>query len=225
MESYRKIWMKQQPDLRTLLSSASAANFDKSIVLFLSQHAMLHSAKMGPTEPWSFADELLEDMNDGQIRRIPQNCEHSVAWLIWHSARCEDITMNMLIAGSAQTLFQGKWYEQMKVTAKDTGNAMTPEEVAELSTQIDLPALWDYRNSVGQRTREIVKSFQPGDLKTKVDPDRIQLVKDKGAVLEAASGIANYWSKRTFAGLLLMPATRHNFIHLNEAVRLKKRRN
>ena len=91
MESYRKIWMKRQPELRKLFSSASADNFDKSIELLLSQHAMLHSAKLSPTEPWSFADEVLEDMSDEKIRRIPQNCEHSVAWLIWHSARCEDI--------------------------------------------------------------------------------------------------------------------------------------
>lgn len=29
--------------------------------------------------------------------------------------------------------------------------------------------------------------------------------------------VTDYWSRRTIAGLLLMPATRHNFVHLNEA--------
>jgi hypothetical protein len=222
MESYRKIWMKQQTELRELLTSSS--NFDKAIQLFLSQHAMLHSASMAQTESWSFADEILADMSEEQIRRIPQNCEHSVAWLIWHSARCEDITMNMLIAGSPQILSQENWFERLKITAKDTGNAMTLEEVAELSTQMDLQALGDYRMSVGRRTRTIVKHLQLGDLQTKVDPARIQQVKDEGAVLDAASYISDYWSKRTFAGLLLMPATRHNFVHLNEAARLKKKR-
>jgi hypothetical protein len=43
-------------------------------------------------------------------------------------------------------------------------------------------------------------------------------------VAEAASDILDYWGKRTKAGLLLMPATRHNFLHLNEAQRLKQRR-
>ena len=33
-----------------------------------------------------------------------------------------------------------------------------------------------------------------------------------------------YWSKRDIAGLLLMPATRHNIVHLNEALRIKKKR-
>jgi hypothetical protein len=31
------------------------------------------------------------------------------------------------------------------------------------------------------------------------------------------------WSKRTVAGLLPMPPTRHNFLHLNEALRIKQK--
>jgi hypothetical protein len=44
---------------------------------------------------------------------------------------------------------------------------------------------------------------------------------DEGALLPEAIGILQYWSKRTIAGLLLMPPTRHNFLHLNEALRIK----
>jgi len=36
--------------------------------------------------------------------------------------------------------------------------------------------------------------------------------------------VIDYWSGLTLAGLLLMPPTRHNFIHLNEALRLKQKR-
>jgi hypothetical protein len=45
----------------------------------------------------------------------------------------------------------------------------------------------------------------------------------EGAVVEAAQSITNYWSKRNVAGLLLMPATRHNLIHLNEALQVKRK--
>ena len=45
----------------------------------------------------------------------------------------------------------------------------------------------------------------------------------EGAVLEVASDLIDYWAKRTIAGLLLMPATRHNLVHLNEALRLKQK--
>ena len=46
----------------------------------------------------------------------------------------------------------------------------------------------------------------------------------EGAVVEEARDLIDYWGKRTIAGLLLMPATRHNLVHLNEALRLKRRR-
>jgi hypothetical protein len=35
--------------------------------------------------------------------------------------------------------------------------------------------------------------------------------------------VAEYWGGLTLAGLLLMPPTRHNLIHLNECVKIKKK--
>jgi hypothetical protein len=221
IESWRKMCLKRQTELRRMLTSSD--QHDKAIQLFLSQHAMLHSAKMAQTEPWSFEDHVFCDMSKEQIRRIPRNCDHSVAWLIWHIARCEDITLNLLVAGSPQILRQGNWLKRMRITVCDTGNAMDEKGVADLSNAIDIEALRAYRLAVGRRTREIVQRLQPEDLKHKVEPSRLQRVMDEGAVVEAAIGIADYWSKRTVAGLLLMPATRHNLVHLNEALQLKRR--
>jgi len=222
MESYRKSLNKQQTELRRLLSRSD--QHEKAIELFLKHHAMLHSARMAQTESWSFEDEVLNDMTAEQVRRIPQNCDHSVAWLLWHIARCEDITMNLLVAGSPQVLHRDHWLEQMKITAQDTGNAMSREEIAQFSAAIDIEALRAYRVAVGRRTQEIVRQLAAEELKQKVDPARLQRVWDEGAVVEAARGIADYWGKRTIAGLLLMPATRHNIVHLNEALQIKRRR-
>jgi len=222
VESWRKLCLKRQTELRRILTSPN--QHDKAIQLFLRQHAMLHSAKMARTEPWSFEDQVFCDIPEEQVRRIPRNCDHSVAWLIWHIARCEDITMNLLVAGSPQILRRGNWLKQMKITACDTGNAMDEKSVTDLSNAIDIEALRAYRLAVGRRTREIVKQLQPEELKQKVEPSRLQRVMDEGAVAEAASGIADYWGKRNIAGLLLMPATRHNLVHLNEALQLKRRR-
>jgi hypothetical protein len=94
--------------------------------------------------------------------------------------------------------------------------------LADFSKTIDIEALRNYRVAVGRRTREIVNELRPADLKRKVESSRMQQVMSEGAVVEAARGIADYWSKRNVAGLLLMPATRHNLIHLNEAFLLKR---
>ncbi len=222
-EFYPKLLNKQQTELRQIMMSFE--QHEKAIPLFLRQHAMLHSKKMSRTELWSFEDEVLNDMAEEQIRRIPQNCEHSVAWLIWHIARCEDITMNLLVAGSPQILHRDNWLGRMRITIRDTGNAMDEKDVADFSASIDIEALRAYRVAVGRRTREIVQQLQPEELKQKITPSSLQRVRDEGAVVEAASSIIDYWSKRNKAGLLLMPATRHNIVHLSEALRIKRRLN
>lgn len=220
VESYRKLCLKQQTELRSIMMRPN--QHDKAIQLFLNQHAMLHSRNMAQTTLWSFEDEVLNDMPAVQIRRVPPGREHSVAWLIWHMTRCEDITMNLLVAGTPQTLHTGGWLKQMKITVYDTGNAMDRTTLVDFSKAIDIEALRNYRLAVGHRTREIVKQLPPSDLKRKVESSRMQQVMSEGAVVEAARGIADYWSKRNVAGLLLMPATRHNLIHLNEALQLKR---
>jgi hypothetical protein len=148
----------------------------------------------------------------------------AVVWCIWHIARIEDIAMNLLVAGRPQVVHGDNWLERMNAPVPDTGNAMDEEGVAELSVALGLEALRAYRLTVGRRTREIVQQLEPQALKGKVDRARLQQVWDEGAVVEAASGIVDYWGRRNIAGLLLMPAARHNLVHLNEALRLKRRR-
>ena len=112
-ESYRKLCLKQQTELRKILRNPD--QHVDAIQLFMCQHAMLHSAMMVQTEAWSFEDAVLDDMSEQQIRRIPQNCDHSVAWTIWHIARIEDIAMNMLVAGTPQIMIQDNWLRKMNM--------------------------------------------------------------------------------------------------------------
>jgi hypothetical protein len=225
MDPNRKRWNEGQKALKQALASAQ----DSAIDLFLRQHAQVHSAELSPTRPtapalFSFADEIWQDMDEPARRRIPDKETHSVAWIFWHLARIEDVTMNLLVAGSSQLLDQEDWLDRLGVSVQNTGNGMQPQDVADLSAAIDLDALRAYRLAVGRNTREIVQRLEPGAFKTKVDPARIQQIWDQGAMLPSASGIVDYWSRRTIAGLLLMPPTRHCFLHLNEARRVKKRR-
>jgi hypothetical protein len=221
MNPDRIFWNQQQQALRWNLTHAE--NLQKAIGLFLRQHAMVHTAIMSHDGLWSFEDEILEDVTMQQMRLIPRNCDHSIAWILWHMTRIEDVTMNLLVAGSPQVMLQEGWLDQLKVNVRDTGNAMTTSGVMELSACMNIEALRSYRLEVGRRTREIVKLLDWEQLERKVDPARLQQVLVQKAVLEAASGLLDYWGRLTVAGLLLMPPTRHNFIHLNEALRIKQK--
>lgn len=221
IEANRKRLGKQQTELRRLITAPD--QFEHAMQFFLEQHASLHSAKVSDLDVWSYEDALLDDLSEAQFRSIPKNCEHSIAWCIWHLARIEDTAMNMLIADSPQVFHEGAWQVKLNVALIDCGNEMDNAAMLQLSAQIDLEALRAYRLAVGKRTQEIAATLQPDDLRQKVNPLRIQRVMDEGAITEAAKGIADYWSKRDIAGLLLMPASRHNMVHLNEVLKLKKK--
>lgn len=221
MDAHRKEWNLKQQALRKALTRLDDPQ--KAMELFLSQHAMVHSAEMSHAGLWSFEDEVLEGVTGQKMRLIPRNGEHSIVWMIWHMTRCEDITMNLLATGSPQVLLRENWLERMKINISDTGNAMTIGQVKEFGARIDLEALRAYRLSVGRRTRAVAGLLLPEQLKKKVDPTRLRQISMEGAVVEAASGLLDYWGGLTIAGLLLMPPTRHNFVHWNETMRVKKK--
>lgn len=221
IDARRKVLNKQQTRLREMLTSHK--KHDEAIALFMVQHGAMHAAEVSGGAVWSYADAILQDLTYAQFRVIPEKKEHSIAWALWHIARIEDVTMNMLVAGEDQLLKRDGWYEKMAIEAGDTGNGMDAAGIAVVSEKIDVEALRDYRNAVGKRTREIVGKLSVGDLKIKTDPARLQRVMDEGAVLEEGKGVAAYWGKRKIEGLLLMPPTRHLLVHLNEIYELRKR--
>jgi hypothetical protein len=220
MNTNRQYWNQGHKKLHRALATN---DHEKAIEIFLDQHAMVHSAKMTESKLWSFEDEVLNEMTEAEIRCIPPKSEHSIAWILFHLARIEDITMNLLVAGTPQLFIRDHWTDRLNVTILHSANSMDDRSVVTLSTRVDMNALRAYRQSVGRRTREIVKKLKPEELQQKVNLSRLQKVVDEGALLPEAIGILNYWSKRTIAGLLLMPPTRHNFLHLNEALRIKQR--
>jgi len=206
--------------LRELLQNPS--QFEQGMRLFFTQHAMLHSAQVAEPPTWSFEDAVLAGVTEEQYRVILKGQEHTIAWLLWHMARCEDITMNLLVAGTSQVLLQDDWLKKLGVNVVDTGNAMNQEEILRFSEQIDIPALREYRLAVGKRTRHIAQGLTAVDLTRKIEPTRMELVWQQGAIVEESRSIADYWSKRDVKGLLLMPASRHLLTHLNEVLEIKK---
>lgn len=211
--------MKQQTRLREIMTSYD--QHEAAMQLFMAQHAALHSAKATPPKTDSLEDLVLDDLTEAQWRRIPKGGEHSIAWAIWHIARIEDMTMNILVADAQQIFREENWLEKLNIDLPDSGNAMSEAAVADLSASIDTEALRTYRVSVGRRTRVITADLRVEDLKEKTRPERLQRIRDEAAVVSEAEEVIQYWSKRTIAGLLLMPATRHNLVHLNECMKLK----
>ncbi len=190
--------------------------------MFRRQHSVLHSAKVNPVD-WSYEDNLLDDLSEAKWRHIPPNGEHSIVWNIWHLARIEDATMNLLVAGQSQLFNEEHWQKRLNASICNSGNDIPMADIVKLSAEVDLAALRAYRTAVGKRTQDIVSKLTFTDFKQKVNPNRLQQIMTEGVLVPEAKGVLDYWSRRTIAGLLLMPPTRHNLVHLNEIDALKQR--
>jgi hypothetical protein len=221
MDPHRKAWNDRHKELRYALEKSR--DLEKAIELFLIQHGMVHSAELSESSMFSFEDEILNDLKPDKFRIIPENSNHSIAWIIWHLARIEDVTMNVLVADTSQILHRNSWLKRLHIGVPNTGNGMSDREVRILSDRIDIKALRQYRLEVGRETRKIVAKIKPTELNRKTEPSRIQRVWDEKAMLPGGNRVINYWATRTISGLLLMPATRHNILHLNEARQIKSK--
>jgi len=98
MDPNRKHWNEGQEQLQNALRRTG--DHQLAIRLFLDQHAMVHSNAMSESGLWSFEDEIWHVVSEAVARRIPLKGEHSIIWIFWHIARIEDVTMNLLVAGS-----------------------------------------------------------------------------------------------------------------------------
>jgi len=222
MDPNRRLWNEQLKLLRQALNDPE--DIQTTIDLFLRQHAMVHDSGMSNSGLHSFSDEVWDNANEAIIRCVPPKFEHSIAWIIWHLTRIEDMTMNGLLAGKTQIFFQDDWPTELKIDLRHSGNVvMDDADVTELSRVIDIDALKEYRLAVGRSTQEVVKALKADELERNVKPARLQELLENGSVMEEASDLLTYWGSLTIAGLLLMPPTRHNFVHLNEALKVKKK--
>ena len=142
----RKNWTQKQDLLRKTLSSK--ARFDEAIQLFLSQHAAVHSAAISGGENWSLHDEVLANLSEELIKRVPRPGQNSIAWLLWHITRIEDMTINTLSMNQAQ-VWNIEWAAQLGYALPDCGASMDETDVADFSSRIIVGSLLDSALQLG----------------------------------------------------------------------------
>ncbi len=187
--------------------------------LFLDQHAAVHSAAVGGNKG-SAAERTFGGLTDEQMRVRPREDLNSIAWLMWHIARAEDIFLNPVLAGRAQVL-DDAWLGRLGITRRDFGIGMTSAEVTELTRQLDVGALREYRDAVGRRTREIVGAFKPGDWEGTVATEAMQRAAAEGGFGARSEMIVKAFSGRPRVGLLSGLALFHSSGHMGEATTVR----
>ena len=159
--------------------------------LFLERHGNLHTGNI---------KRLLEPLNHDQIRLRPHKAVNSVAWLIWHMARCEDVGLSLFVAGELQTL-NDDWLGRLGVSQRDIGTGMGDDEVSDFSQKVDIDSLVAYHAAVGKRTQKVVAGLTPEDLDELADPSEVhRLLEEQELLGESASWVEDLWAGKRKAG-------------------------
>jgi len=197
--------------------------FFQAVDSALALHAELHRAAVSALKDPNAVDTLFEDITPIECAVMPTQKDETIAWAVWHIARIEDLTMNLLVNNGSQ-VFDDDWQKRIGTPVRDTGNAMGDDEILSFSRQIFFKDLLQYRDAVGIRSREILRALQPGDMKRKITPENIARILAEGGVTPHADSVwlLDFWGKKDVAGILLMPLTRHQTLHLNDCSLWKK---
>jgi hypothetical protein len=189
-----------------------------AVLFFLEQHARLHAVDVAGGA--SLADRILGGLTDDQMRLRPAKGMNSLAWLLWHMARTEDVSVNRVIADGRQ-VFDESWARRLGVSRPDIGTGMTDEEVAELTTRIDVAAARAYRSAVGRRTRDVMQTVPPAAWVETVGAGDVARAQRDGAIGPRAGWLVDLWQNHSRAARLGTVGIMHNALHLGEAQTLR----
>uniref|UniRef100_A0A7C3E727 DinB family protein n=1 Tax=Gracilinema caldarium TaxID=215591 RepID=A0A7C3E727_9SPIR len=211
-------WNPKQKKLSRLLSSSDG--FKEGITLCLNLHDELHDIRQETA--LTIYQRLIKGLTPEAIKYRPANSFSSIAWNLWHITRIEDAISNILINNSKQ-IMSNEWMDRLNVKVTDTGNAFTKDDVDAFDTLINTQELLEYRKAVGRNTQQVILAIDEREKKRKPSKEQLnRLVSEQVLTNEKDSiWLLEFWGKKTPIGLILMPLTRHQIVHLNNCFKLK----
>jgi hypothetical protein len=192
-----------------------------ALTFFLMQHAGFHASEDG--EP-SYYDRVMGGLSDADMRARPVAGVNSIVWLLWHMARTEDVTVNLVVVNGRQVL-DDAWIRRLGVDCRHIGTGMTDDEVSDATRRFDVAAVHAYRDAVGRRTREVVRNLPLHTWEepvTLVDTTRAAAAGAFGPRAPWVDGVGfKPWQDQSRAARLAGTALRHNALHIGEAVTVR----
>jgi hypothetical protein len=193
-----------------------------TVAFFVVQHGDLHSAAVAGSE--TYADRVFARLTDDQMRARPGPGLNSLVWLLWHMARTEDVSVNLVVVDGRQ-VWDDDWARRLNAPWRIIGTGMPEGEVAELTARADIAALRAYRDAVGRRTQGIVRTLKPAAWEEIVGVTDTARAARAGTFRSNTSWVEGTgyrsWQDQSRAARLAGGALRHNALHLGEAITVR----
>ena len=111
--------------------------------------------------------QAADGLSPEQVHFVPEGESHSIAWVIWHGARVEDLIVQQLIKGVPQEWETGGWAARTGLPEKSFGTGQTTEEARAIRIT-DAEALAGYVNKVAALTQEFLSTSSDEDLEREI---------------------------------------------------------
>ena len=195
-----------------------------TVGFFLVQHASVHSSDVRG-RPVLLRPGPGRALTEDELRLRPAPGVNSIVWLLWHMARVEDASVNLVVADGPQVL-DDDWLRRLDVPWRHIGTGMTDDEVSELTRRADVGG----RARVPRRGRPAHAGGRPHPGAGGVGRAGRSGPTPRAPPRPARSGRARAgwtgadftpWQDESRAARLSGAALRHNALHIGEAVTVR----
>ncbi len=108
-----------------------------------------------------------EGLTPDQLHFVPEGESHSIAWIMWHGARVEDLIVQQMIRGEKQEWESGGWADRTGLPAKGFGTGQSTEDAKSIRVT-DLDAFAQYVKAVAGHTDALLDSVSDSELEREI---------------------------------------------------------
>lgn len=147
----------------------------------------------------------------------PGGVANSIAWLVWHVARCEDVAINTIVRDAPQVLTD-EWSWRLRVDDARIGTGFTDAEVDAVGRSLDVDELDRYWTAV----RGVTAAWLERAPRLDCTPDvggRLRLV--SGVVPPAGEWLLDQWTGKPAAWFVSDMVIAHGYLHLGEMLSVR----
>lgn len=167
-------------------------------------------------------DEIFDRCLAEDFSAMPLKTDDTIGFNLYHLQRIEDITSNTLVAGREQIFFARGYDKALNSPIITTANELPRDSLPEFSAKLDYEQLHKYIIEVHENTNRIIRETDFAASRLKISEERRNALIALNVVSteDSAFWLVDYWCKKTVAGLMLMPFSRHQLMHIDGSMRI-----
>lgn len=164
-----------------------------------------------------FENSIMNVFTPEQLKERIDDNGNSIAWLMWHLARSEDMVVNLMIRGEPQMLFEGDWNERLGIDADHIGTGLQDDEVGELTKEMNVEAVDEYWKALTKTSFAWLKSIENSDVLDEV-PDIDERLRSAPPIVAGGANDAalQFWKGRSSGDLFTGIVIGHGYIHVGQ---------